>query len=90
MIARLLPTAHLPVHVRRDQTVTNRWAEKQMIDTKACVPGPCVSIVIPEGIDALTGVKHPQSTNVTTISRAAFQKKLIDRVVNDTNRTIRA
>ena len=30
------------------------------------------------------------STNVTTTSRAAFQKKLIDKVIIDTNRAIRA
>jgi hypothetical protein len=30
------------------------------------------------------------STNVTTTSRAAFQKKLFDKVVIDTNRAIRA
>jgi hypothetical protein len=29
-------------------------------------------------------------TNVTTTSRAAFQKKLIDKVVSDVNRAIRA
>ena len=30
------------------------------------------------------------STNVTTTSRAAFQKKLIDKVVIDTNHALRA
>ena len=30
------------------------------------------------------------STNVTNTSRAAFQKKLIDKVVSDVNRAIRA
>ena len=30
------------------------------------------------------------STNVTNTSRAAFQKKLIDKVVSDVNRVIRA
>ncbi len=60
MIARLLPTAHLPVHVRRDQTVNNRRAEEQMVDTKARVPGPRVSEVVPEGVNALTWMKRPQ------------------------------
>jgi hypothetical protein len=30
------------------------------------------------------------TTNVTTTSRAAFQRKLIDKVVNDINRVLRA
>src|SRR5467141_3937248 len=60
MIARLFPTAHLPVHVSRDQTVHNRRAQEQMVDTKARVPGPRISEIIPEGIDALTWMKLSQ------------------------------
>jgi hypothetical protein len=59
MIARFLPTAHLPVHVRGDQAVNDRRAEEQMVDTKARVPGPCVSKVVPESVNALTWMKRP-------------------------------
>jgi predicted XRE-type DNA-binding protein len=59
MIACLLPAAHLPVHIRRDQTVSNRWAEQQMVDTQAGVPRPRVSKVVPESVDAFTWMKRP-------------------------------
>src|SRR5439155_25534520 len=55
----LFPTAHLPVRVRRAQTVNDRWAEGQMVDTKARVAGPRVSVVVPKGIDGLTRMKRP-------------------------------
>ena len=59
MIAGLLPTAHLPVHVRRDQTINDGRAEEQVVDTKARVAGPCVSEVVPESVDALTWMRRP-------------------------------
>src|SRR5439155_10641796 len=76
MIARLLPTAHLPVHVRRDQTVSNRRAEQQMIDPKARVPGPRVSVVVPEGIDALTRMKRAQRVG------PALREQTMERLPN--------
>ena len=60
MIARPLPTAHLPVYVRRGQMASNRGAEEQVVDTKAGVPGPRVSEVVPEGIDAPIWMERPQ------------------------------
>ena len=55
----IAPTAHLAVHVRRDQTVNDRRAEQHMVDTKARVPRPCASEIVPKSIDAFARMKGP-------------------------------
>src|ERR1700732_4327894 len=59
MPPRLVPPPPPPVPPRRDQPINNRWAEEQMVDTEACVPGPRVSEVVPKGVDALAWMKRP-------------------------------
>src|SRR5271156_2788878 len=60
VIARLFPTAHLTVDIRRDETLRYGWAEEQMIDAKACVPDPRIPEIIPEGVDPFTRMKPAQ------------------------------
>ena len=59
VITGLFPTAHLPVDIRHDKTFRYGWAEEQMIDAKARVPGPRIPKIIPEGIDPFTRMKRP-------------------------------
>src|SRR6516165_419216 len=60
VIAGLFPTAHLPVDIRRDETLRYGWAVEQMIDAKARVPNPRVPEIIPEGVDPLDRMKRAQ------------------------------
>ena len=54
------PTAHLPVDIRQDKTLRYGWAEEQMIDAKAHVPGPRIPEIIPERVDPFTRMKRAQ------------------------------
>ena len=76
MIARLLPTADLPVHLRSGQTVDNRRAEQQMVDAKARVPRPGISEVVPESVDARTWMKRPHCIS------PALRKQAMERVTD--------
>src|SRR5215471_10972703 len=76
MIARLLPTADLPVHLRRSETVTNRRAKQQVIDPKTRVPRPCIPEIVPEGVDALTRMKRPHRIS------PALRQQTVERVAD--------
>src|SRR6516225_5132750 len=71
MIARLLPTADLPVHLRRSETVDNRRAKQQVVDPKTRVPRPCIPEIVPEGVDALTRMKRPHRISPTLRQQTA-------------------
>src|SRR5208283_2207464 len=60
VIARLSPTTHITVDIRRDETLRDGWAEEQMIDAKARVTDPRIPEIIPEGVDPFTRMKRSQ------------------------------
>ena len=60
MVAGLLPTAHLPVHLRVLQPIGKRWTEQQMIDAQPSVPPIGVPEIVPKGVDRPVRVESPE------------------------------
>jgi hypothetical protein len=60
MIAGLLPTANIAIHLRICQAVSERRTEQKMVDPKARVAAIGISKIIPECVDRLVGMDRPQ------------------------------
>jgi hypothetical protein len=56
MITRPFSTAYIPVYAGIGETVSEHWAEQDVVKPQSGVPPPPVSLIIPECVDLLSGM----------------------------------
>src|ERR1700733_8027844 len=71
VIARVLAPAHLAVNACIDQALQRMTIEQEMVDAEARISLPRISPVIPEGVNAVLGMKLSYGIGPT-----GFQKRL--------------
>ena len=57
MIARAVLGSDRTVHAGIPKPRSDRGAEQEMIEAKACVALPSMAEIVPEGVDALVGMQ---------------------------------
>ncbi len=59
MVARVVPTSNVFVHLGLYEARCDIRAEQKVIEPETRIPAESVPEVIPEGVDLLAGVKFP-------------------------------
>ena len=57
MITRLLPAPHLAVDSCSSEAFCSWSIQKEMVNSQPRIPDPCVSEVIPKGVNSLMGMQ---------------------------------
>ena len=71
MVARVRKAADLAVDASGSDPVAQIGAEQQVVETQAGVALPTLSRIVPEGVDAFTGVRLAQRVGPTAADKPA-------------------